>query len=102
MARSTGSFSHHSFPDDPIPLAVRWYVRFPLSCADVVEWLTVCGLGKLTVPNAKRRVASGRRTKQTADRVGDGHTLIVVSIRTDRWSMSLPPRAETRGRRSTS
>lgn len=37
-ARSTSSFSHHAFPDDVIALAVRWYVRYRLSYADVVEW----------------------------------------------------------------
>ena len=37
-ARSTSAFSHHGFPDDVIALAVRWYVRYRLSYADVVEW----------------------------------------------------------------
>ena len=37
-ARSTSAFSHHAFPDDVIALAVRWYVRYRLSYADVVEW----------------------------------------------------------------
>ena len=36
-ARSTSAFSHHGFPDDVIALAVRWYVRYRLSYADVVE-----------------------------------------------------------------
>ncbi len=44
-ARSTSSFSHHPFPDDLIALAVRWYVRFRLSYADVVEWLAERGVG---------------------------------------------------------
>ncbi len=43
-ARYTSAFSHHSFPDDLIALAVRWYVRFRLSYADVVEWLAERGL----------------------------------------------------------
>src|SRR5262245_40090671 len=38
-ARSTSVFSGHCFPDDVIALAVRWYVRFRLSYADVAEWL---------------------------------------------------------------
>ena len=36
-ARSTSAFSNHGFPDDAIALAVRWYVRYRLSYADVVE-----------------------------------------------------------------
>ncbi len=42
--RSTSAFSHHSLPDDVIALAVRWYVRYRLSYADVVEWLAERGL----------------------------------------------------------
>lgn len=43
-ARSTSAFSGHDFPDDIIALAVRWYVRYRLSYADVVEWLAERGL----------------------------------------------------------
>ena len=43
-ARSTSACSGHSFPADRIALAVRWYVRYRLSYADVVEWLTERGL----------------------------------------------------------
>ena len=32
-------FSGHSFPPTVIGLAVRWYLRFRLSYADMVEWL---------------------------------------------------------------
>lgn len=32
-------FSGHSFPSSVIGLAVRWYLRFRLSYADIVEWL---------------------------------------------------------------
>jgi transposase-like protein len=32
-------FSGHSFPPAVIGLAVRWYLRFRLSYADLVEWL---------------------------------------------------------------
>src|SRR3982750_4166553 len=32
-------FSGHPFPSAVIGLAVRWYLRFRLSYADVVEWL---------------------------------------------------------------
>src|SRR5262249_28664364 len=42
-ARSTSAFSGHCFPDDVIALAVRWYVRFRLSYADVAEWLAERG-----------------------------------------------------------
>ncbi len=43
-ARSTSAFSHHAFPDDVVALAVRWYVRYRLSYADVVEWFAERGL----------------------------------------------------------
>jgi transposase-like protein len=43
-ARSTSAFAHHGFPDDVIALAVRWYVRYRLSYADVVEWFAERGL----------------------------------------------------------
>ena len=43
-ARSTSAFSHHGFPDDVIALAVRWYVRYRLSYADLVEWFAERGL----------------------------------------------------------
>lgn len=41
--RSMSAFSGHQFPDDVIALAVRWYVRYRLSYADVVEWLAERG-----------------------------------------------------------
>jgi transposase-like protein len=44
-ARSTSAFSQHAFPDDVIALAVRWYVRYRLSYADVEEWFAERGLG---------------------------------------------------------
>src|SRR5690348_14081664 len=43
-ARTTSAFSHRAFPDDLIAVAVRWYVRFRLSLADVVEWLAERGI----------------------------------------------------------
>ena len=43
-ACSTSAFSHHGFSDDVIALAVRWYVRYRLSYADVVEWFAERGL----------------------------------------------------------
>jgi transposase-like protein len=38
------AFAHHGFPDDVIALAVRWYVRYRLSYADVVAWFAERGL----------------------------------------------------------
>ncbi len=43
-ARSKTAFTYHGFPDDVIALAVRWYVRYRLSYADVVEWFAERGL----------------------------------------------------------
>lgn len=43
-ARSTSAFSNHGFPDDVIALAVRWYIHYRLSYADVVEWFAERGL----------------------------------------------------------
>ncbi len=43
-ARSTSAFSQHGFPDDVIALAIRWYGRYWLSYADIVEWFAERGL----------------------------------------------------------
>ncbi len=43
-ARSEGAFSQRHFPDNLIALAIRWYVRYRLSYADVVEWLAERGV----------------------------------------------------------
>jgi transposase-like protein len=43
-ARSASAFSRHAFPDEVIALAVRWYVRYRLSYADVAEWLAERGI----------------------------------------------------------
>ena len=43
-ARSTSAFTNHAFPDDVVALAVRWYIRYRLSYADVVEWFAERGL----------------------------------------------------------
>ena len=37
-------FKHHRFPCDIILCAVRWYLRFPLSCQDVVDLLAERGI----------------------------------------------------------
>ncbi len=49
-ARSASAFSGRRLPNDVIALAVRWYLRFRLSYADVEEWL------------AERRVQVDRTT----------------------------------------
>ncbi len=43
-ARSTSAYSGCGFADELIGLAVRWYVRYRLSYADVAEWLAERGL----------------------------------------------------------
>src|SRR3989442_15846902 len=42
--RSTSAFSGRAFADDIIVLAVRWYVRYRLSYAEVSEWLAERGV----------------------------------------------------------
>jgi transposase-like protein len=42
--RSSSAFSGRAFPDDVIALAVRWYVRYRLSYAEVSEWLAERGI----------------------------------------------------------
>ncbi len=42
--RSGSACSGYRFPDEVIALAVRWYLRFRLSDADVAEWLAERGL----------------------------------------------------------
>src|SRR3712207_5151585 len=43
-ARTGSAFSGYRFPDDVIALAVRWYLRFHLSYAEVAEWLAERGV----------------------------------------------------------
>jgi transposase, IS6 family len=43
-ARSASAFSGRGFADDVIALAVRWYVRYRLSYADLAEWLAERGV----------------------------------------------------------
>ena len=43
-ARSPSAFSRRWFTDELIALATRWYVRYRLSYADVVEWLAERGV----------------------------------------------------------
>ena len=42
--RSGSAFNGYRFPDDVIALAVRWYLRYRLSYAAVVEWLAERGI----------------------------------------------------------
>jgi IS6 family transposase len=42
--RSTSAFRGYRFPDGVIALAVRWYLRFRLSYAEVAEWLAERGV----------------------------------------------------------
>jgi transposase-like protein len=42
--RSRSAFSGYRFPDEVIALAVRWYLRYRLSYADVAEWLAERGI----------------------------------------------------------
>ncbi len=43
-ARSSNAFSGHGFADEIVTLAVRWYVRYRLSYADVAELLAEWGV----------------------------------------------------------
>ncbi len=42
--RSSSAFRGYRFPEDVIALAVRWYLRYRLSYADVAEWLAERGV----------------------------------------------------------
>jgi transposase-like protein len=42
--RSGSAFSGRAFADDSIAPAVRWYVRYRLSCPEVSEWLAERGI----------------------------------------------------------
>src|SRR5215208_1117969 len=42
--RTGSAFRGYQFPDDVIALAVRWYLRFRLSYAEVAEWLAERGV----------------------------------------------------------
>src|SRR3712207_3123127 len=43
-ARTGSAFSGYRFPDDVIALAVRWYLRYRLSYAEVAEMLAERGV----------------------------------------------------------
>jgi transposase-like protein len=42
--RSGSAFSGYRFPDEVIALAVRWYLRYRLSYAEVAEWFAERGI----------------------------------------------------------
>ena len=42
--RTGSAFSGYRFPDEVIALAVRWYLRYRLSYAEVAEWLAERGV----------------------------------------------------------
>jgi len=42
--RSSSAFSGYRYPDEIIALAVRWYLRYRLSYAEVAEWLAERGV----------------------------------------------------------
>jgi transposase-like protein len=42
--RSSSAFSGRAYPEDVIAMAVRWYVRYRLSYAEVCEWLAERGI----------------------------------------------------------
>jgi len=42
--RATSAFTHHGFPDEVLALAVRCYLRYRLSYADVADWFAERGL----------------------------------------------------------
>jgi transposase-like protein len=70
--RSASVFAGHSFPDDLLALAVRWYVRSHLSYGDGVAWVAERGVpvDRTTVDRWVRRflplVAEAARTHRHA------------------------------------
>lgn len=65
--RSDSAFSRPRFPDEVIDLAIRWYVRFRLSDADVVELLAERGIA-VTCSTAYRWVQRLLPSLQVAPR----------------------------------
>src|SRR6266571_1067476 len=72
--RSISAFSRRAFPDDVIALAIRWYVRYRLSYAEVREWLAERGIlvDQSTIYRWVQRSGrcSVRRPESTASRTG--------------------------------
>jgi len=63
--RSTSAFCGYRFPDDVIALAVRWYLRFRLPYADLVELLAERGShvdGSVRIRNAYGRWRASARS----------------------------------------
>jgi len=63
--RSTSALCGYRFPDDIIALAMRWYLRFRLPCADIVELLAKRGV-HVAASRSSRRTCSTR--SQSASR----------------------------------
>src|SRR6266705_286992 len=72
--RSTSAFSGRGFADDIIVLAVRWYVRYRLSYAEVSEWLAERGIlvDQSTIYRWVQRFLPlfGQAAENTASRLG--------------------------------
>ena len=107
--RSTSpSFAGFRFPPDVVLLAVRWYLRYGLSCRDVEELLAERGIEVLV---SKRRNAAaatkffemmlagrdrpmcGLRTDRTASTVIRGHALI-QNLRRGHYELGVEARHE--------
>jgi transposase-like protein len=65
--RSTSAFSGRAFQDDIIALAVRWYVRYRLSYAEVSEWLAERGVAidQSTIYRQPSTARTGEASVQT-------------------------------------
>src|SRR5215207_10145210 len=59
-ARSASAFSGRGSADEVIALAVRWYVRYRLSYADVAEWLADRGLSSALSISIGAQAANAR------------------------------------------
>ena len=103
--RSSSAFSGRAFPDDIIALAVRWYVRYRLSYAEVSEWLAERGVlvdqstiyrwvqrflplfGEAARKYRALLVPTGEWTRRTPESAAAGTTSIAPSTATARsWT----------------
>jgi transposase-like protein len=66
VQQRSSAFSRGAFPDDIIALAVRWYVPYRLSYAEVSEWLAERGVlvdQLVTCHYSARQLASRARAR---------------------------------------
>jgi len=72
-ARSASAFSGHTYLDDFIASAVRRYVRYRLSYADVAEWLAERGIAvdRSTLCRRVQRFLRGGRCARRVDQLHD-------------------------------